>query len=115
MANNPQTLTLPLLITKGLILFPKVQRLIDAWRDFSINSIKVSKDKADSLVLGCTHYPIIKEYIRNKVGNDVDIIDMGELLASKIELVDSNSHIDLFFSKKAEKTNEYVNKILEIV
>ena len=51
MANNPQTLNLPLLITKGLILFPYIQRLIDAGRDFSINAIKVSKEKADSLIL----------------------------------------------------------------
>ena len=51
MANNPQTLNLPLLITKGLILFPYIQRLIDAGREFSINAIKVSKEKADSLIL----------------------------------------------------------------
>ena len=51
MASNPSSLTLPLLITKGLILFPKNQRLIDAGRDFSINAIKVSKDKADNLIL----------------------------------------------------------------
>ena len=51
MASNPSSLTLPLLITKGLILFPKNQRLIDAGRDFSINAIKVSREKADSLIL----------------------------------------------------------------
>ena len=51
MASNPSTLTLPLLITKGLILFPHIQRLIDAGREFSINAIKVSKEKADNLIL----------------------------------------------------------------
>ena len=51
MAENPSSLTLPLLITKGLILFPKNTRLIDAGRDFSINAIKVSKEKTDSLIL----------------------------------------------------------------
>ena len=51
MAESPSTLTLPLLITKGLILFPKNQKLIDAGRDFSINSIKVSKEKSDSFFL----------------------------------------------------------------
>ena len=98
---------------------PKLVPIIESGNyeelDEALDIYLKDKDGIDSLVLGCTHYPIIKEYIRNKVGNDVDIIDMGELLASKIELVDSNSHIDLFFSKKAEKTNEYVNKILEIV
>ena len=51
MGSNPSSLTLPLLITKGMILFPHNQRLIDAGRDFSINAIKVSREKADSLIL----------------------------------------------------------------
>ena len=51
MADSPTSLTLPLLVTKGLILFPKNQKLIDAGRDFSINSIRVSRDKSDSLIL----------------------------------------------------------------
>ncbi len=51
MAEKPSTLTLPLLITRGLILFPHITRLIDAGRDFSVNAIKVSREKADSLIL----------------------------------------------------------------
>ena len=51
MADNKSSVTLPLLITKGLILFPGNSRLIDAGRDFSINAIKVSKSKTDSLIL----------------------------------------------------------------
>ena len=51
MADNPSSLTLPLLITKGMILFPFNTRLIDAGRDFSINAIKASKEHADSLIL----------------------------------------------------------------
>ncbi|MCQ2802083.1 MAG: endopeptidase La [Bacilli bacterium] len=48
---KPSTLTLPLLITKGLVVFPKTTKLIDAGRDFSINAIKVAKSKTDSLIL----------------------------------------------------------------
>ena len=51
MADNKSSVTLPLLITKGLILFPGNARLIDAGRDFSINAIKVAKSKTDSLIL----------------------------------------------------------------
>ena len=51
MASSPSTLTLPLLITRGLILFPHITRLIDAGRDFSVNAIKASREKADSLIL----------------------------------------------------------------
>lgn len=51
MAEKKSSVTLPLLITKGLVLFPSNTRLIDAGRDFSINSIKVSREKTDSLIL----------------------------------------------------------------
>ena len=51
MDEKTSTVTLPLLVTKGLILFPGNNRLIDAGRDFSINAIKVSKEKASSLIL----------------------------------------------------------------
>ena len=32
----------------------------------------------DTLVLGCTHYPILKEVIANVMGDDVTLIDSGE-------------------------------------
>ncbi len=40
-----------------------------------INTYK--KDKIAAIVLGCTHYPFIKETLINIVGKDVDIIDGG--------------------------------------
>ena len=51
MANTPSSIVLPLLVTKGMIIYPKNQKLIDAGRDFSINAIKTSRDKSDSLIL----------------------------------------------------------------
>ncbi|MCR4911807.1 MAG: endopeptidase La [Bacilli bacterium] len=51
MAEKPSSVTLPLLITKGLVLFPANTRLIDAGRDFSMNAINVSREKTDSLIL----------------------------------------------------------------
>ena len=83
--------------------------------DSILDEYLIDKDGIDSLVLGCTHYPIIKDYIRRKVGDSVDIIDLGELLAKNIELVDSHKSINIFFSKDTEKTSRYVNKIIENV
>lgn len=40
-----------------------------------INTYK--REKIASIVLGCTHYPFIKETLINIVGKDVDIIDGG--------------------------------------
>ena len=83
--------------------------------DAALDEYLIEKDNIDSIVLGCTHYPIIKEYIKDKVPSNVDIIDIGELLAKKIELVDSYKSLDFYFSKKTKITEEYVNKLLNNV
>lgn len=41
--------------------------------------------KIDTLVLGCTHYPFIKNLIQKEMGNDVKLIDCGEALASELK------------------------------
>jgi len=35
----------------------------------------------DQLVLGCTHYPLIKKSIKNIVGNNVNIVDCNYAVA----------------------------------
>ena len=39
----------------------------------------------DALVLGCTHYPLFKKIIKNEVGENVDIINTGEMVARKVK------------------------------
>ena len=50
MPNKPQKLTLPLLITRGAIIFPGTQSSIDAGRDFSMGAIDAGKNQTDSLI-----------------------------------------------------------------
>lgn len=50
MADKPKVLSLPLLITRSLVIFPGNQQLIEAGREFSINAINLSRNKADSLI-----------------------------------------------------------------
>ncbi len=38
----------------------------------------------DTLILGCTHYPILKKQIREEVGDDITIISQDELIAEKL-------------------------------
>lgn len=38
----------------------------------------------DTLVLGCTHYPLLKEVIRNFMGADVTLIDSGAAVARQL-------------------------------
>ncbi|MGD9631579.1 MAG: glutamate racemase [Pyrinomonadaceae bacterium] len=39
----------------------------------------------DALVLGCTHYPILREVIQQTVGEDVKLIDSGEATAQEVK------------------------------
>jgi glutamate racemase len=46
------------------------------------------KDKAvEAVVLGCTHYPILRKVIADAVGFDVKLIDSGEATAGEVELL----------------------------
>lgn len=44
------------------------------------------KRKIDALILGCTHYPLIKHLISKEIGRNVKIIDSAKEVVSKIEL-----------------------------
>lgn len=72
-----------------------------------LNNIK----DIDSIILGCTHYPIIKDKIKNLL-NNIDIIDMGEILSKKIQIKDSKKSINLYFSKENKDLLENIKNIL---
>lgn len=41
----------------------------------------------EALVLGCTHYPILRDVIQHAVGQDVKLIDSGEATADEVLLL----------------------------
>lgn len=96
---------------------PKLVPIIESKKyqelDSALDEYLKDKDQIDSLILGCTHYPIIREQIQNKIGKEVEIIDMGEILAKNIKVVDSHKNVELYFSKKTDKLDENVNMILK--
>lgn len=60
----------------------------EAGRLFIKNDIDdlLAKDSSiDSIILGCTHYPIIKSYIESIVPNHITIIAQGAIVAEKVE------------------------------
>ncbi|MEZ5427696.1 MAG: glutamate racemase [Pyrinomonadaceae bacterium] len=46
---------------------------------------KIVDNKVDALVLGCTHYPILREIIGQIVGENVKLIDSGEATAEEVK------------------------------
>jgi len=53
---------------------------------------ELREEKIDTLVLGCTHYPILSEVIRKVIGSKVTLIDSGiassEVIKSELEKLD---------------------------
>ena len=47
----------------------------------------------DTLVLGCTHYPLLKPVIRRVMGNEVTLIDSAEEVSKEVERVLSEFHL----------------------
>lgn len=46
---------------------------------------KINEFQPNALVLGCTHYPILREVIQQIVGDTVTLIDSGEATAEEVE------------------------------
>lgn len=69
------------------------------------NYLKPLKGKIGTLVLGCTHYPIIKPIIGKELGREVRLLNPGESVAR--ELKDYLSKNKMLGSKKKRGRVEY--------
>ena len=54
---------------------------------------KPELDEIDSLILGCTHYPIIKNQISRFFNFNVDVIDSARIVAEELKKVLSSNHL----------------------
>ncbi len=67
----------------------------------------VRESGVDTLVLGCTHYPILRRVIQEVVGANVVLIDSGEAAARDVEELLESSGL-----ARAEKTDATVERQL---
>ena len=53
---------------------------------------KIVEKNVDALVLGCTHYPILRDVIQSVVGSNVALVDSGAATAEEVEklLIEKN-------------------------
>ncbi|MGH1455459.1 MAG: glutamate racemase [Alphaproteobacteria bacterium] len=68
------------------LLVPLIENDGGAWipsvLEYYLNSFK-SAD-IDALILGCTHYPFLKNHVQNFLGNEVDILSQDEIIPHKL-------------------------------
>lgn len=57
----------------------------------------------DKIILGCTHYPIYDEIIRQELNYDVELINSGTIVAKYLEEYLKQEHMENTEAKKLEK------------
>jgi glutamate racemase len=64
----------------------------------------LKKKGVDTLILGCTHYPLLKGAIRKVMGNGVHLVDSAlEVAKEARDLLDASGLLNLSSSKKKHK------------
>lgn len=68
-------------IEQGLMDQPETMALLETYCQPLIDA------GADTIVLGCTHYPFVRSYIQQIVGPNVTLIDTGAAVAKRLQQV----------------------------
>ena len=73
---------------------------------------------ADTIVLGCTHYPFVRPLIEEIAGNDVAIIDTGAAVAKQLHKKLAEKNLLETANKKADIgfwTNSQVPNAVQVI
>ncbi|MBU0650496.1 glutamate racemase [bacterium] len=71
----------------------------------------------DVLILGCTHYPMLKEVIRNIMGKDVTLVDSAEAVAKNLEYILKMNNLINFKDTKGKRqyfVTDYTESFLSV-
>jgi len=84
---EPCPLLVPL-VEEGWLKKAETRRIVKKY----LHPLKLKQ--IDVLILGCTHYPLLKEIIQAKIGKRVRIIDSSEALSGSVkDFLHQNPHI----------------------
>lgn len=69
------------------LLVPMIENEGQAWVGPVLDEYlaPLIENKIDSLILGCTHYPILKDKIQKRVGDGVKLISQDDIIPLKLE------------------------------
>ena len=76
--SNPCPLLVPI-VEEGWFNRPETRRIVKSY----IHPLRVRQ--IDTLILGCTHYPMLEDIIKEKAGRRVTIINSGSAVADQVK------------------------------
>jgi glutamate racemase len=66
----------------------------------NIHNLLIADPEIDSIILGCTHYPLLLPVIRKFVPESIQLLEQGKVVSSKlVEYLDRHPDMDQRFSK----------------
>lgn len=95
----PCPLLVPL-VEEGWLKKSETRKIVKKY----LHPLKVKQ--IDMLILGCTHYPLLKDIIQAKIGKRVTVIDSSETLAVSVEDF-LNSHPEVQKKLKKDGKNRF--------
>ena len=106
------------LVEEGMLHDPVTDEVARRYLD------ELKKKDIDSLILGCTHYPLLRSTIRKIMGEQVNLVNpayetaisLGEMLRNDeiSASADSKPKYQFFVSDAAEKFMDFANSIMPI-
>ncbi len=104
-----------------------VQLAEEGWEDHEVTQLTIKEylssllqNNIDTLVLGCTHYPILKSSIQKFVGNKITLVDSAHAVTDRLDEILPNRESnrigeDRFYVSDNEETfNRIASKILDM-
>jgi len=115
--SNPCPLLVPL-VEEGWIKKPETRRIVKKYL------LPLKTRQIDTLILGCTHYPLLKDIIQEKIGKRVRIIDSSQAVAKDVKrfieqhpeieaCLDKGGQYQIYVSDVTEHFQEMANTILK--
>ncbi len=68
-------------IENGETNSPKTFQMLENWL------LPMKNNNVDTIVLGCTHYPLVEDTIKKIMGNETTIISTGDAIANRLKLL----------------------------
>lgn len=99
-------------IEDGKINHEDTHQMLKEWLE------PMKEKNVDTIVLGCTHYPLVSSLIKQIMGTNIKLIETGEAIARRLKSLSYSKNIEnkdrkikIFYTGKIKK--EMINMILE--
>jgi len=76
----------------------------DFFIDKHVNALMKQSSAIDTVILGCTHYPLIEDKIKKKLAANVQVISQGSIVAQSLkDYLNRHPEIDAFCKKNGKR------------